>query len=363
MVSQSQEGPDVFISYSHRDKKFLNRLLLHLRPLERRGLKVWDDNKIKSGNQWKEEIKQALESAKVVILLVSADFLGSDFIVDDEIPAALHAAKNRGVVILQLILSPCLLDETTLMDFQAVNPPSEPLVGLKTKDRESYYVKLAERVRECLSMAEGISPQQSISQHRLQDIAGYAIIGVSDEALFSILMRFGEAPPTSETSDSSSLFEDLYFDDIDEMSGVFGALTKAISIAEGLEKKNGIPHDESLIRALKYEAVSRAYRFSREQRKNLGVQSATSIPGFKYCILGVRRGYSDMIRVLRPKELLNRQATRQRNGLEVCFQDIAITLEIPRVIQQAVELARGDSEEFENILTDAAFRLRFLGTN
>ena len=66
--------------------------------------------------------------AKVAVLLVSADFLASDFIVDNELPPLLAAAELKGAVILSVIVSSCRFKQTeTLSQFQVVNPPTQPL--------------------------------------------------------------------------------------------------------------------------------------------------------------------------------------------------------------------------------------------
>ena len=103
----------VFISYSHQDSRWLKRLQVHLKPLERGGIiDRWDDTRIAAGQQWKAEIERALDSARVAVLLVSADFLASDFIDKQELPPLLQAAEEAGATILPLVVAPCLFTDT-----------------------------------------------------------------------------------------------------------------------------------------------------------------------------------------------------------------------------------------------------------
>lgn len=138
----------VFISYSHNDKKWLDRLKIHLKPLSREyNIDVWSDNKIKPGSKWKQEIATAVESCNVAVLLISADFLASDFIYTDELPPLLKAAENDGKLIISVIVSPCLLSlNPQLSEIQAINEPEKPLLSLLDNDQETVFVKVVEAI-------------------------------------------------------------------------------------------------------------------------------------------------------------------------------------------------------------------------
>jgi len=115
-------GKRVFISYSHRDSAFLDRLMVHLKPLQRQGvLDPWVDTRLLAGERWKREIEKALKSARVAVLLISADFLASDFIIENELPPLLHAAEEKGTLIIPVILKPCRFTrDPHLREFQSV---------------------------------------------------------------------------------------------------------------------------------------------------------------------------------------------------------------------------------------------------
>lgn len=139
--------PTVFISYSHSDRECLERLRVHLRPLQlERALDYWDDSSIVAGDRWRDEIKAALEHAKIAVLLISADFLASDFVVESELPVLLAAAEKRGTTIVPVVLKPCrFLRDTQLSAFQCINDPKSPLMGLSEVKREEVYARIAER--------------------------------------------------------------------------------------------------------------------------------------------------------------------------------------------------------------------------
>jgi hypothetical protein len=140
----------VFVSYSHADEKWLKMLQVHIAPLERNGIVVlWDDTKIAAGRKWREEIATAIQSAKVAVLLISAYFMASEFIAENELPPLLEAAEHEGTVILPVIISPCVMGN--ISDFQAVNPPSKPLVDLNRGDRDRVWVNVVESITAALN--------------------------------------------------------------------------------------------------------------------------------------------------------------------------------------------------------------------
>src|SRR5690348_16763440 len=82
---------EVFISYSHRDEKFRDDLQRHLSGLQRQELvAVWHDRRIDAGQEWRHEIDEHLAQAKIVLLLISADFLASDYCWGVEMKQALE---------------------------------------------------------------------------------------------------------------------------------------------------------------------------------------------------------------------------------------------------------------------------------
>lgn len=100
--------PTIFISYSHQDGAWKDRLATRLGVLQRQGLlDPWDDRRIGAGADWRHEIEAAIERAGVAVLLVSADFLTSDFILGQEVPQLLQRRDEEGLRVFPVIVRPC----------------------------------------------------------------------------------------------------------------------------------------------------------------------------------------------------------------------------------------------------------------
>lgn len=143
----------IFVSYSHHDNQWLERLQVHLRPLARQGgIDLWDDTRIRAGDEWRREIKEAIEVCKVAVLVVTADFMASDFIYSNELPPLLEAAKQRGARIISVLASSSNFDDTELARYQAINSPSKPLDMLSRGEQEAIFAKLSREIRNSLRL-------------------------------------------------------------------------------------------------------------------------------------------------------------------------------------------------------------------
>ena len=86
----------IFYCYSHKDEELRDRLEIHLKMLERQNMiKNWHDRKIVAGRTWKNEISKKLETSDIVLLLLSPDFLASDYCYEIEMKKALSLHSQK----------------------------------------------------------------------------------------------------------------------------------------------------------------------------------------------------------------------------------------------------------------------------
>lgn len=130
------------------DEAWKDRLSRHLAVLTEEGaLDVWDDRRIGAGATWEEEIRAAMDAADVAILLISADFLTSRFVLDSEIPHLLQRRAENGVRVIPVLVHSCLWKQVEWIAALQVHPrDGKPLASLRGDRVDEELVALAEEV-------------------------------------------------------------------------------------------------------------------------------------------------------------------------------------------------------------------------
>jgi hypothetical protein len=149
-VATSNKIPKIFISYSHNDNAFLDDLLVQLKPLERReSISIWTDDKILPGADWSKTILDNLNNSNIVVMLLSPDFLASDYIHKNEVRLGLENRKN-GATVLPVIIRTCMWKEALpdLASIQAMPQDEERRLKPITKwsDRDEAWYNVAKGI-------------------------------------------------------------------------------------------------------------------------------------------------------------------------------------------------------------------------
>ena len=162
---------NIFISYCHHDSYWLEKIQIFLKPLVRSiKINVWDDKGIVSGSKWKDEIERNLQSAQIAILLVTPNFLASDFIADHELPKIFRKAEKEGLLIFWISISHCLYDETELKDFQCANNPSRPLDNMPEYEQNQRLTEICQDIKNAV-LSQKITTVPEIKQVKNIEIA------------------------------------------------------------------------------------------------------------------------------------------------------------------------------------------------
>lgn len=138
----------VFISYSHKDTKWLECIQKMLSPYADMGLDIWSDQRILSGQEWRVEIDASLARASVAVLLVSDNFLASTFIKQNELPPLLDAANEKKTIILPILIDHCCYEVTAIVRYQSPIRFKTPLRELLGATRTKAIKQIAVAIHE-----------------------------------------------------------------------------------------------------------------------------------------------------------------------------------------------------------------------
>jgi hypothetical protein len=140
----------VFVSYSHRDEQYLRKLEVSLAGLQRNKLiSIWHDSKILPGQEWGREIDENLNTADIVLLLVSPDFLASDFVYSHEMTRSLERHHAGSATVVPIILRPADWQNTPLGSLQALPSNGRPVSIWGNRDEA--WLNVAQGLRRLIS--------------------------------------------------------------------------------------------------------------------------------------------------------------------------------------------------------------------
>ncbi len=131
-VKYEKPAPLAFFSYSKMDIEYLKTFQKHLRPLERSGkIRLWDDRKIRPGEEWDDEIKTALATADIIFLLLSPDFLATDYVDKTEIAEAMRRHETGEAKVIPIKIRPCSWKNTLFSKLQGL-PRKDKIISTAT---------------------------------------------------------------------------------------------------------------------------------------------------------------------------------------------------------------------------------------
>lgn len=140
----------VFFSYSHRDESFREALEAQLSMLKRRGIiTAWHDRNIDAGEEFEKRIDENIRDSDVILLLVSPDFIASEYCCDIEMEIALERHENKEATVIPVIIRPCDWHEAPFSKLMAVPADGKPVT--LWSDRDSAFLDITNSIKKVVA--------------------------------------------------------------------------------------------------------------------------------------------------------------------------------------------------------------------
>ncbi len=150
---------NIFFAYSREDAKLRERLDKHLSGLKRRNfINTWYDGKIDAGTEWEKEIDFNLSKADIILLLISVDFIASDYCFEKEMKKAISRHEKGDAVIIPILLNPCDWSDLPFSKIQGLPQNGKPVTST---DWESVEIALNEVANSIKSIVENLRASKS----------------------------------------------------------------------------------------------------------------------------------------------------------------------------------------------------------
>ncbi len=157
----SKEAVTVFYSYAHEDEKLRDELAKHLSLLKREGIiKEWHDRRIMPGDEWKNQIDHYLETAELILLLVSPDFMASDYCYDIEMQRALERHEEGAARVVPIILRPVDWAKARFAALQALPTDGRAVTDWPNRDRA--FLVIAQGIRRAVEGQQSRPPKPTM---------------------------------------------------------------------------------------------------------------------------------------------------------------------------------------------------------
>ncbi len=143
------ESIEIFFSYAHEDEILRDELAKQLRNLERQGfITVWHDRNISAGTEWASEIDARLNTAQIILLLISPDFMNSDYCYSGEMERALERHAIGEARVIPILLRPVLWKDTPFSTLQVLPRNGDPVTNWHNRD-EAFF-EIATEIRSVI---------------------------------------------------------------------------------------------------------------------------------------------------------------------------------------------------------------------
>lgn len=145
-IQPQADAVTVFYSYAHEDEKLRDKLNTHLKILERQKvIDSWHDRDILPGSEWADEIDENLEAAQIILLLISADFIASDYCWGKELERAMERHEDGDARVIPIILRSCDWSSAPFGKLQALPKNAKPVTSFK--DQDQAFTDIAQGIR------------------------------------------------------------------------------------------------------------------------------------------------------------------------------------------------------------------------